>query len=211
MALIAIPCFFAAAFCKQQVLLATPLIFAAALAANKGSFQAIATSPSKQPRLTWLAFLLIGLLPWLLSATPDIDLINAPFWIGINLGLWITLSATSSLPQTAKNLWRLGGFVAVTEIVVTKFIAFNWWRQAVTGFPSWMFSNANHEDQMRQGVAALLSYCSDIFSYGTLGIALIAFVFLLLIRDLFIPNNRQQAICKLFILASSSDSETSSL
>jgi len=204
LALIAIPCFFAAAFCKQQVLLATPLIFAAALAANKGSLQAITTSLSKQPRLAWLAFLLIGLLPWLLSATPDIDLINAPFWIGINLGLWITLSATSSLPQTGKNLWQLGGFVAVTEIVVMKFLVFNWWRQAITGFPSWMFSNANHKDQMRQGVTALLNYCADIFSSGTLGIALITLVFLLLIRDLFIPKSRQQAISKLFILTSSS-------
>jgi len=161
LALIAIPCFFAAAFCKQQVLLATPLIFAAALAANKGSLQAITTSLSKQPRLTWLAVLLIGLLPWLLSATPDIDLINAPFWIGINLGLWITLSATSSLPQTVKNLWQLGGFVAATEILATKFLAFNWWRQAVTGFPSWMFYNANHKNQVQQGVNALIQYAKD--------------------------------------------------
>lgn len=161
LALVAIPCFFAAAFCKQQVLLASPLIFVAALASNKGSLKTATTSLRKKPHLAWLAVLLIGLLPWIFAASPDIDLINAPFWIAINLGLWITLSATSSLPQTAKNHWQLGLFIGITEIATTKVLAFNWWRQAVTGFPSWMFYNANHKDQVQQGVAALIHYAQD--------------------------------------------------
>ena len=198
LALAAVPFFFAAAFCKQQVLLATPLIFAGALAANRGSLRAMVTRIGKQPRLIWLAVLLIGLMPWLLSATPDIDLINAPFWIAINLGLWITLATTSSLPQSAKGIWQLGGFIAISEIVATKVLSFNWWRQAVTGFPSWMFYNANHKDQVQQGLAALIHYAQDSSVLIALcGISLFVLI-AQLIRQVATSDQSRQAQLQLF-------------
>lgn len=171
---LAILAFLFAAYCKQQVLLLSPLIFAAALIQRR---RYLRESFSLLELNNWKPIAAISLLaaaPWLLSASPDIDLINAPFWIFINLGLWATFYSGIAQTQSWRGLANAGLIVAATELIINKLLVFNWWRQAVTGFPSWMFFNANQKDGAEGILAATINYLAGPFNHGAAALFLLA-------------------------------------
>jgi len=139
---------FAAAFSKQQSLVLLPFIFFVGLASVGLKNSCLLREWLKQ----WKSLqakdtsLLLGIwsLSWAISATPDIDLINLPAWIAINCTITgvisLALYRNISIPSV---ICKASIVTAIIEITITRLISANWWRQAVTGFPSWlaMFTN----------------------------------------------------------------------
>ena len=167
---------FLAAFSKQQSLIVLPFF----------GWIALATNHMNQPSATkqwldslrnfngkrWGTLLASCTIIWLISAAPDIDLINLPFWVAINLFLFSIISA-ALIPQKARgSLIKAVLTLAFLEIVITRVASANWWRQAVTGFPSWLLMFKNNS----QGIAAnkplplegLDQYFGSLFSYPDL-------------------------------------------
>ena len=102
---------------------------------------------------------------WILCAIPDLDLINLPFWVFINffLALMVFLSAGSGLAfGSAVGFSFLS--ILVSQLVVFRVLSPDWWRQAVTGFPSWMFQYANEtDDKVSHSFSGFKNYLGDFF------------------------------------------------
>jgi len=139
---------FAAAFSKQQSLILLPFIFFVGLASVRLRNPCLLREWLKQWKSLKAkdASLLLGIwsLSWAISATPDIDLINLPAWIAINCAITgvisLALYSNIAIPSV---IYRASIVTAIIEMTITRLISANWWRQAVTGFPSWlvMFTN----------------------------------------------------------------------
>ena len=102
---------------------------------------------------------------WILCALPDLDLINLPFWVVINffLSLMVFLSAGGGLAfGNAVGFSFLS--ILVSQLVVFRVLSPGWWRQAVTGFPSWMFQYANETDnKVSHSFSGFKNYLGDFF------------------------------------------------
>ena len=98
--------FFAATLSKQQILLTFPVALAAAARGlylnDQSTFTAIQRIISKLSPKRVATLCMLAVAPWLISASPDIDLINLPFWIFINLGLGLCLAPP--LAQSSKDI-----------------------------------------------------------------------------------------------------------
>ena len=138
--------YFCAAFAKNQSLLLTPLAFLAiaAIATKQGSGR---LDPKRSTKLLLsketFGFASLASLPWLISAFPDIDLINLPFWAMINTGLALTIAAGWFTQLNWQRAYKSLAALGVAQIALFKAVSPQWWRQGVTGFPSWMFRHAN--------------------------------------------------------------------
>lgn len=171
--------FFLAAFAKQQVLLCTPLALIAIASAGYSARPAdlntrlqtlLKLSPSRQ-----FVLVIAAAAPWLIAASPDIDLINLPAWLLINGGLAFSLSLVAEAPADRQQLLRplllLGGL----EIVLFRILAPGWWSQAVTGFPSWMFRHASPTaDRLGQTLAGANTYFTSLFTPHSMAAAALA-------------------------------------
>lgn len=179
LSLTGICCFFLAALSKQQVLLCSPLAFIAVVAALRPAQPHAYESRLRllrNPRPQWLAILLItASAPWLIAAHPDIDLINLPAWILINVGLALATSASLENSKSKNPLIKALLFIGAFEIFLFKILIPNWWRQAVTGFPSWMFRHADHtNDHTAHTLGGISTYLSELFTpYPIAAVALI--------------------------------------
>jgi hypothetical protein len=171
--------FFLAALSKQQVLLCSPLAFIAVVASLRPAQPHAYESRLRlllNPRPQWLAILLItASAPWLIAAHPDIDLINLPAWIVINVGLALGTSASFENSKSKNPLIKALLFIGAFEIFLLKIFIPNWWRQAVTGFPSWMFRHADHtNDHTAHTLGGISTYLSELFTpYPIAAVALI--------------------------------------
>ncbi len=161
--------FFAATLSKQQILLTFPVALAAAARGlylnDQSTFTAIQRIISKLSPKRVATLCMLAVAPWLISASPDIDLINLPFWIFINLGLGLCLAPP--LAQSSKDISLIRPLVAagVAEIILLKLVIPDWWRQAVTSFPSWMFRHADKSsNKANQTLHGLSSYFGELFS-----------------------------------------------
>lgn len=163
--------FLLAALSKQQVLLCAPLAFIAALAAQDAPQRpCIDNRPSaifhifSKPKTSSL--LIIGAcIPWLISASPDIDLINLPFWIAINAGLALCAQSRLGAEPAERTLCKSLLLIGAVEIFTLKIVIPSWWRQAVTGFPSWMFRHADPtNNQAQHTLAGINTYLKALFT-----------------------------------------------
>ena len=201
--LISIACIALAAFSKNQSLLLFPLVILADLRiANNGKkLLADAPSPTRTQlnRRTCATLALASCLPWLISAYPDIDLINLPFWIVINSGLSLILSLGTSNQATTRTLQRCLFWIGAAEIIVFRLISPQWWRQGVTGFPSWMFRYANTATESQPNITAQLStginhYLHALFEAPTLALLALALAAILSIANLYRALARKNTI-----------------
>jgi hypothetical protein len=173
--------FFCAGFSKNQSLLLSPLLLLAlaciALSkeGHKGIVSAISKGINKSRIITLIA---VSATPWLISAAPDIDLINLPAWAFINLGLSAIISLGWFRELNYPLLLRALAGLSAAEVLMFRVIAPQWWRQAVTGFPSWM---ARHtiasENPLINPVSQTLSGINRFFlnQFAFSNIAIIAF------------------------------------
>lgn len=134
---------FAAAFSKQQSLISLPYfaLLTTVIIHN--------TDPGCLTRLKFylhkmggknLSLLALGcMIPWLICAAPDIDLINLPVWTAINASFAALLMLAGIHQRGLVKPWTAIATMAGVELIITKIASPNWWRQAVTGFPSWLF------------------------------------------------------------------------
>lgn len=190
--ILALLTFFASAFAKQQVLLTSPLAFLAVLTAfhgtsptafNKAKTEWLARTPSEFARLCAAAA-----IPWLIAASPDIDLINLPFWIVINIGLSLCISPNFKSSYWQDTLLLPLAVVGILEVFILKVLSPGWWRQAVTGFPSWMSRHADQADnKLMQMADGIQTYFRELFSFPEIAllafaIATVYFAFILLRR-----------------------------
>jgi hypothetical protein len=168
LSLFGIICFFGAALSKQQVLLCSPLAFAAAFTAlrlqqNKYFSEKI-QSLRKVNSLSAVALFVAAFIPWAIAAHPDIDLINMPFWIALNVGLAACISPIAEREDHSMPLIKSLAIIGLAEIIILKIITPGWWRQGVTGFPSWMFRYAdNSTDRGFHTIAGLINYFQQLF------------------------------------------------
>ena len=134
----------AASFCKNQALILTPLL-AVSIAFIYLQSPSRKTNTHEEPQTLKLITIWTGYasFTWFIVAMPDIDLINLPFWIVINLtlvGIFSTATLNKPEPRYIRKVLLLNG---LAQLIIFKLITPNWWRQAITGFPSWMFRYAN--------------------------------------------------------------------
>jgi hypothetical protein len=180
--------FFAAALAKQQVLLTAPLAFIAVFAAlrtnNRDNYEAklgslIAARPKRIAGL-----LITASAPWLIAAHPDIDLINLPAWTAINIGLALCLSINFKHFDSKLPLLKPLLIVGLFEVVLFKLLIPGWWRQAVTGFPSWMFRHADPtNDHTGHTLSGINTYLSELFTPHLLAAAALTGVLLISIAQ----------------------------
>ena len=174
---------YAAAFSKQQVLIVWPLAFwmgmQPAIQRHPGGARTWLTPWRQRPRSTGLLLGGCG-LAWVLCAIPDLDLINLPAWTLINLSFVVILmlgrgDGRGSAHWGSSLLW-----VTALGLLITKGIAPNWWRQAVTGFPSWMLMFGRQQQSLQeQGSNALKSlpdYAAGLFKIPALALASLALI-----------------------------------
>jgi hypothetical protein len=146
LAITSVAFYFCAAFAKNQSLLLTPLAFLAiaAIATKQGSGR---LDPKRSTKLLLsketYGFASLASLPWLINAFPDIDLINLPFWAMINTGLALIMAASWCIELNWQQAYKALAALGVAQIVLFKAVSPQWWRQGVTGFPSWMLRHAN--------------------------------------------------------------------
>jgi hypothetical protein len=180
--------FFAAALAKQQVLLTAPLAFIAVFAAlrtnNRNIYEAklgslIAARPKRIAGL-----FITASAPWLIAAHPDIDLINLPAWTAINIGLALCLSINFKHFDSKLPLLKPLLVVGLFEVVLFKLLIPGWWRQAVTGFPSWMFRHADPtNDHTGHTLSGINTYLSELFTPHLLAATALAGVLLISIAQ----------------------------
>lgn len=170
LSLMGLICFFIAAFSKQQILLCAPLAFIAILASHRTCDEEdyksrLDTLAALAPQPGWAGLALIcASAPWLICASPDIDLINLPAWIFINIGLSLSISPSLGRSRTKPSIFKPLLIVGAFEIIIFKALAPSWWRQAVTGFPSWMFRHANPAgNRAAQAIDGINTYMENLF------------------------------------------------
>jgi hypothetical protein len=170
---------FAATFSKQQSFIILPFIFWIGLATANINNPALLNSwliKIKHLRLKAISILLaIWSLSWVISAAPDIDLINLPAWIIINLILTGIALLSIPLGEAANNpVYEASIIAGLVEILITRLLSANWWRQAVTGFPSWLLMFANYSENTSNSSLLyanhLRQYFELIFSLPTMAI-----------------------------------------
>ena len=148
--------FLCAAFSKNQSLLLTPLVWLA-IAAIGWKLSEIRHSIKhllRQFRAKGiLVFAIASCLPWLISSYPDIDLINLPFWVVINSGLACILSVGWNNRADPRMIYKALAGLGAAEIILFRALSPQWWRQGVTGFPSWMFRYANAAENANINIA----------------------------------------------------------
>ena len=180
----------AASFCKNQVLILTPIL-AVGIAFIYLQSQDRKIKTHEIPQLLKLIAIWTGYasFTWFIVAMPDIDLINLPFWIAINLtlvGIFSTATLNKPGPKHIRKVLLLN---SVAQLIIFRFLSPDWWRQAITGFPSWMFRYSNSAEdpstniikQVKDGSSLYLSnsfYPASIslfviFASATLSIAVI--------------------------------------
>ena len=124
---------------------------------------------------------------WVLSALPDIDLINLPFWIFINAFLvsLVFVSIVDFFPaQRAVGVSLLS--VLIAQLFVFRVLSPGWWRQAVTGFPSWMFQYANDaDDKISHSFSGFKNYLGDFFLNQDFGFWLVVLLSIASLLSLF--------------------------
>jgi hypothetical protein len=156
---------YAAAFSKQQALIVWPLGFwmglQPVLQSHPGAIQGWLTAWKQRRRSTGL--LLAGGcgLAWVLCAIPDLDLINLPVWTTINLSFVVILMLGRNHGQRKTDWVPCLLWVIALGLLITKGIAPNWWRQAVTGFPSWMLMFGRQQQSLQEHGADLLQGLQD--------------------------------------------------
>lgn len=163
---------FAAAFGKQQSLILLPFICWISIITlylnNPARLQRLSSLWHRLNWQEWIKLCLIWGIAWLLSAVPDIDLINLPVWATINLILTgviiISLPLDRFIPGEIMNAAVI---LTVFEVLVTRVVSANWWRQAVTGFPSWLMMFGSNPQDIAQNpfhfLIALTQYSDAIF------------------------------------------------
>jgi hypothetical protein len=152
----AIALFFCAAFSKNQSLLLTPLVWLAiaAIAWKQSDTRQSVQHLSRQFGAQGiLVFAIASCLPWLISAYPDIDLINLPFWVVINSGLACILLIGWNNREDKRMIYKAFAGLGAAEIILFRALSPQWWRQGVTGFPSWMFRYANAAENENINIA----------------------------------------------------------
>ena len=133
---------FAAAFSKQQSLISLPYFaLLTSVIIHDADQKSITKLKSYLHKMGAgnLSLLAFGcMIPWLICAAPDIDLINLPVWTAINASLAALLMLAGIHQGGLVKPWAAIATMAGVELIITKIASPNWWRQAVTGFPSWL-------------------------------------------------------------------------
>jgi hypothetical protein len=192
--------FFASAFCKNQTLLLFPAYFAACvgISSQQGYFLPqfkSASWPRKSHDLgrNSAVITLFGGVSWAISATPDIDLINLPFWSAINSCTALLISIQLFGRATWKSCYKSLAILALIEITIFRLLTPQWWRQSITGFPSWMFryANANENPQLdafQHSIKGIYQYFSAISFPAQAAIVLLVTITLTLTAGLLKSN-----------------------
>ncbi len=163
--------FYASIFCKQQILLLSPLIFSLILYVVKIKDQEYYKKLKniiKRENIIYLlfCFFLLG-LPWIIISVEEfytfgpIYFVNLPFWSYINAGL--VLSMIISAKERIKRSTFLKYFFLLTpiQILIFEIFAPNVWRRSITAFPSLLFKFTSLYD----GNINLFIRLKDFISY----------------------------------------------
>ena len=203
----------AAAYSKNQTLILFPLYFLACIAIylkNKDSqIQVNKIAKSKRLIKKALGLSAVSSILWIFSATPDIDLINLPFWIAINSGTGVLIGAQMFGTINWKNSYKGLALLGMAQILIFRLLSPQWWRQAVTGFPSWMFRYANSNDNpetniFEQTTKGINQYFQGIATPSALAIGLWILILGSLAAALYVSHNQSYLLADWELLGVSS-------
>ena len=148
--------FYASIFCKQQILLISPLIFLFILNClkikNLEYYKKLKEFIKRKNISTILLLFFLSGIPWIIISIEEffkfgfLYLINLPFWSFINTGLIFSMMI-SGKEQLKKSVFLKYLFVLTTmQILVFEIIAPNVWRRSITAFPSFLFQFSSFSD-----------------------------------------------------------------
>ena len=148
--------FYASIFCKQQILLISPLIFLFILNClkikNLDYYKKLKEFIKRKNISTIILLFFLSGIPWIIISIEEfykfgfLYLINLPFWSFINTGLIFSMMI-SGKEQIKKSIFLKYLFVLTTmQILVFEIIAPNVWRRSVTAFPSFLFQFSSFSD-----------------------------------------------------------------
>ena len=148
--------FYASIFCKQQILLMSPLIFLFILKVIKIKdlkyYKKLKNLKKRINISNIILFFFLSGVPWILISIEEfykfgpIFFVNLPFWSFINGGLIFSMmiSAKEKIKQSVflKYLFVL----TLIQILVFEIVAPNVWRRSITAFPSFLFPFSSISD-----------------------------------------------------------------
>ena len=149
--------FYASIFCKQQILLMSPLIFLFILKVIKIKdlkyYKKLKNLKKRINISNIILFFFLSGVPWILISIEEfykfgpIFFVNLPFWSFINGGLIFSMmiSAKEKIKQSVflKYLFVL----TLIQILVFEIVAPNVWRRSITAFPSFLFQFSSLSDR----------------------------------------------------------------
>ncbi len=175
----AMTCFLVAAYCKVQILLLTPFVFALILGNQylKTDAENILRSRgllSLQNLKAIAGSLILGSGIWLIAVSGPIFAslnrfqhvrteLDLPIWTAINAFLVLTTRAGASQRNPAKATFQVGLLYGAITLLITRVLAYPVWTAQVFSFPSnalGFSGGANRLDTLQEGI---YKYLSDLF------------------------------------------------
>ena len=148
--------FYASIFCKQQILLISPLIFLLIVYCIKikdlDYYNELKIFLKRKNISNMLLLFFLSGIPWVLISIEEFHkfggfyFVNLPFWSFINSGL--TFSMLISAKEKIKKSIFLKYLLVLTiiQILVFEILAPNVWRRSITAFPSFLFPFSSLSD-----------------------------------------------------------------
>ena len=163
--------FYASIFCKQQILLLSPLIFSLILYVVKIKdqeyFKRLENIIQREHIINLLfCFFLMG-LPWIIISVEEfykfgfLYLINLPFWSFINTGLILSIIISAKERINKSTFLKYFFLLIPIQILIFEIFAPNVWRRSITAFPSLLFKFTS----LYEGNINLFIRLKDFISY----------------------------------------------
>lgn len=141
--------FYASIFCKQQILILTPLLLLIFLYAlklkNATYYKYLINNLTKKNISKVFIFFMITGIPWIFISLEEITnfgflyLINLPFWCFINSYLVLVMFGSISEKIKVQNFFKNLFALSLLQITIFEILSPNIWRRAVTAFPAYLF------------------------------------------------------------------------
>lgn len=163
--------FYASIFCKQQILLISPLIFLFIFYVLKikdfDYFNKFKSFIKRKNFLNLISLFIISGLPWIIISIEEfyqfgaLFFLNLPFWCFINTGLILTMMVSTKEKICTSLFLKYLLILTPIQIIVFEIIAPNIWRRSVTAFPAFLFQFTSINSKNFN----LLGYISDYINF----------------------------------------------
>ena len=190
--------FYASIFCKQQILLLSPLFFIYILKCTKIKdleyYKKLKTFIKRKNFSNILFLFFLSGIPWVIISIEEfykfglLYFVNLPFWSFINTGLIFAMIISAKDKIKISSFIKYLFMLTLIQILIFEIISPNVWRRSITAFPSFLFPFSSLSDgsinlflQLKDFIIFTKDYSMRLFWPGN-----IIFLFILFIIIYFI-------------------------